>query len=394
VKPIDTGRTGEPADRTDTDPTAGVGRRADAGPTAGVDGHRADAGPLAGVDGHRTGHPADVAETGGDVGAGRSGAVAGADPLARFDPGPRYRAELGGYRDEAIADFGGDAPPAFGDDTPRTGDTPGTGATSGTGRRAAGAAGAGTGARAGGTGDSGGPFVAVEGEAAGTDGSADSRAGQVVGVEDITISYGGHPVLADVSVRAMPGQLLAVTGPSGAGKTTLLWTIAGLVAPETGAVRLDDQQVRDRDQTLAAGVALIPQDNGLAAILTAQENVLVPLLATGVPADEAVARTERMLAAVGLGGQADQLVEELSGGQQQRVAIARGLAANARVLLADEVTSELDAQNRQRVVELLREQAWQGATVVFATHDPDAAAACDAELHLRDGRGELIRGGD
>nr|WP_239157375.1 ATP-binding cassette domain-containing protein [Actinocatenispora thailandica] len=210
---------------------------------------------------------------------------------------------------------------------------------------------------------------------------------------DLTISYGGHPVLAGVTVRALPGQLLAVTGPSGAGKTTLLWTIAGLVGPETGTVLLDEEAVRDRDQTLAAGVALIPQDNGLAAILTAQENVLVPLLAAGVPPDEAAARTERMLAAVGLGGQADQLVEELSGGQQQRVAIARGLAANARVLLADEVTSELDAQNRQRVVELLREQAWRGATVVFATHDPDAAAACDAELHLRDGKGDLVRGG-
>ncbi|BCJ31281.1 ABC transporter ATP-binding protein [Actinocatenispora sera] len=364
MKPLDTDRTtGEPADRTDADPAAGV-------------------------DGHRTGRTADAAETGGDVGDRPSGAVAGADPMARFDPGPRYHAELGGYRDEAIVDFGGEAPTVSGSDTPDPG----------AGSRAGDTEGIGAGPRAGGTGRSGdrspGPSAAAEGDAADTDGSAGSRAGQVVRVDDITISYGGHPVLADVSVRAMPGQLLAVTGPSGAGKTTLLWTIAGLVAPDTGAVRLDEQQVRDRDQTLAAGVALIPQDNGLAAILTAQENVLVPLLATGVPADEAVARTERTLAAVGLGGQADQLVEELSGGQQQRVAIARGLAANARVLLADEVTSELDAQNRQRVVELLREQAWQGATVVFATHDPDAAAACDAELHLRDGKGELIRGGD
>ena len=215
--------------------------------------------------------------------------------------------------------------------------------------------------------------------------------GTQVGLDDVTVGYGGHPVLAGVTVRASPGRLLAVTGPSGAGKTTLLWTIAGLLAPDRGTVRLDDTPVRDRATTLSAGVALIPQDNGLAAVLTAAENVLVPLLATGVGPDEAAARTDRALADTGLSGQADQLVEELSGGQQQRVAVARGLAAAPRVLLADEVTSELDAQNRQRVVELLREQAYRGATVVFATHDPDAAAACDAELHLRDGRGDLVR---
>ena len=97
------------------------------------------------------------------------------------------------------------------------------------------------------------------------------------------------------------------------------------------------------------------------------------------------------LESLGLTDQADQLVEELSGGQQQRTALARGLALRGIVLLADEVTSELDAQNRQRVLDLLRAEADRGAAVVFATHDPEAAAACDAELHLLDGCAELLR---
>jgi putative ABC transport system ATP-binding protein len=94
---------------------------------------------------------------------------------------------------------------------------------------------------------------------------------------------------------------------------------------------------------------------------------------------------------VGLADQANQLVEELSGGQQQRTALARGLALRGSVLLADEVTSELDAQNRQRVLDLLRAEAERGAAVVFATHDPEAAAACDGEVHLLDGLLSVVR---
>jgi putative ABC transport system ATP-binding protein len=213
-------------------------------------------------------------------------------------------------------------------------------------------------------------------------------------VVSATFGYGrsAAPVLRDVSMVAEPGRMLAVTGPSGAGKTTLLAGLAGLLAPLSGAVTVDGEQLRDRDHAVAARIVLIPQDNGLAPILTAQENLQVVLIAQGATPAEARRVTAVALERLGLSAQADQLVEELSGGQQQRTAIARGLGLSGAVLLADEVTSELDAGNRQRVLELLRAEADRGAAVVLATHDPEAAAACDAELRLSGGCADLVRG--
>jgi putative ABC transport system ATP-binding protein len=227
-------------------------------------------------------------------------------------------------------------------------------------------------------------------------------------VDAVTVGYGrGEPVLVDVSVTVEPGRVLAVTGPSGAGKSTLLSTMAGLLRPRLGGVLVDGEPVRDRDDAVARRIVLVPQDNGLAAILTAGENLQVALIAQGATPAEARRATVDALERLGLSGQSNQLVEELSGGQQQRAAMARGLAlasadwaplrqaggtVTGAVLLADEVTSELDAANRQRVLDLLREEADRGAAVVLATHDPDAAGACDAELHLLDGRAELVRG--
>ncbi|MGC4748282.1 ABC transporter ATP-binding protein [Micromonospora sp. DT201] len=207
-----------------------------------------------------------------------------------------------------------------------------------------------------------------------------------------SVGYGNAPaVLREISLTVRPGRVLALTGSSGAGKTTLINAMAGLLRPQQGTVTVEGQPLRDRDHAVEQRIVLIPQDNGLAPILTAAENLQVALVADGVTPPEARRQTAAMLDLLGLAGQADQLVEELSGGQQQRTAIARGLALRGGVLLADEVTSELDAGNRQRVLDLLHDEALRGAAVVFATHDPEVAAACEAEVHLVEGRAEIIR---
>ena len=202
----------------------------------------------------------------------------------------------------------------------------------------------------------------------------------------VSVAYGrARPVVRDISVAPGKGRILAVTGASGAGKTTLLLTLAGMLRPMQGSVTIHGVALRDRDHAVENRVVLIPQTNGLAPVLTAAENIQVALLAHGASAGEARRITHEALTAVGLEGQADQLVEELSGGQQQRAAIARGLALRGDTLIADEITSELDAANRQNVLRLLRSEAERGVAVVFATHDPQAAAVCDDQLHLVDG---------
>ena len=219
----------------------------------------------------------------------------------------------------------------------------------------------------------------------------DERAPLTVTARGVHVAYEGHEVLRGIDLTARPGRIVAVTGPSGAGKTTLLWALAGLVRPDEGTVHVGDAPAADRDTTSAAGVVLIPQDNALASVLTASENVLVPLLAAGVEPQASQQRAAEALDQVGLATAGDQLIEELSGGQQQRAAVARGLAQRGRVVLADEPTSELDAANRARVVALLRTEADRGAAVVLATHDPEAAAECDAELHLDAGAATWVR---
>ncbi|HZE40528.1 MAG TPA: ATP-binding cassette domain-containing protein [Stackebrandtia sp.] len=201
--------------------------------------------------------------------------------------------------------------------------------------------------------------------------------------DDITVRYRKTVALRGVSASVAPGELLAVTGASGAGKTTLLWTARGLVAPDSGTVTVQGEPPDDLDDDNR--VVLIPQGNGLASVLTARENVAVALLAAGWKPADATARAGELLDELGVGGQTEQLAEELSGGQRQRVAIARGLALRGSIVLADEVTSDLDVDNRDHVLDLLRAEAERGAAVVLATHDSEAAEACDSRLHLKDG---------
>ena len=213
----------------------------------------------------------------------------------------------------------------------------------------------------------------------------------VLGLEGVSVRYGGLVAVAPLSLTVSAGQVLAVTGPSGAGKTSLLWLMAGALEPDSGAVLLDGTPLGGRPEAAARGVSVVPQGNGLAAVLTAYENIVVPLLDGGVAIADADRRAAAALEVVGLEDWSEHLVEELSGGQQQRVAVARALASQGSVLLADEPTSDLDGHNREVVLQALREAAARGAAVVLATHDPEAAEAADGELSLDSGEATWVR---
>jgi putative ABC transport system ATP-binding protein len=192
----------------------------------------------------------------------------------------------------------------------------------------------------------------------------------------------GQLILDDVDVTVEAGQSLAVTGPSGSGKTSLLALIAGLTAPDTGEVYIDGTLLTGFASP-AAGVAVVLQGYGLVSLLTAAENVEVALRAAGRPARTVGAAARAALSQLGLEAHADQLVEELSGGQQQRTAVARALALEPRLLIADEPTAELDPAARAVALARMFEVPARGGSLVLATHDPEVAERCDRVLDLR-----------
>ncbi|MGI8882500.1 MAG: ABC transporter ATP-binding protein [Jatrophihabitans sp.] len=242
--------------------------------------------------------------------------------------------------------------------------------------------------------DSPAPRHAAEGPSAAPTGAVPGiRAGSAATLEasGIDVCYGDVSAVRKVSISVRGGDLVAVTGPSGAGKTSLLCALSGVVHPTEGAAWIDGVELGNRDEAVARGIVLVPQGNALVRIFTAVENVAVPLVSRRSKNRDAKDRAHAALELVGLEDAGDQLLEELSGGQQQRVAVARGLAERGRFLLADEPTSELDASNRERVMGLLRAEADRGVGVLVATHDPEAAAVCDAELRLDEGVAVWVR---
>jgi putative ABC transport system ATP-binding protein len=203
---------------------------------------------------------------------------------------------------------------------------------------------------------------------------------------ELTYRVGDRTIVDSVDVDAQPGELLAVCGPSGAGKSTLLTMLGGLIAPEHGEITLAGTPVRVGDYELRRRIAVVLQGYGLVTALTGRENIAVTLQARGATRGQVRERTAEVLEQVGLSDVADHLIEDMSGGQQQRVAVARALVGSPEVVLADEPTAELDAENRERIVALLAEHARSGAIVVVASHDPDVIANCDDMLELDAGR--------
>jgi putative ABC transport system ATP-binding protein len=218
----------------------------------------------------------------------------------------------------------------------------------------------------------------------------------VVKAEGLEKVYGSGPTavwaLKGVSLEFGAGEFAAIMGPSGSGKSTLLHILGALEEPSSGQVIVggtDLSGLKDKKLTLLrrARMGFVFQFFNLIPTLTAEENVMLPVLISGEKATQYAERLDELLALVGLENRRDHRPEELSGGEQQRVAIARALIRNPDIVLADEPTGNLDSKTGAGVLELLRVSAARyGQTVVMVTHDPHAAATADRVVFLADGR--------
>ena len=218
--------------------------------------------------------------------------------------------------------------------------------------------------------------------------------GHVVHATDLTRRFGSGDTAVDalrgVTIGVDPRKLTAVMGPSGSGKSTLMHILAGLDRPTSGTVVLDGTEITgldDNDLTKLRrrSIGFVFQFFNLLPMLTARENILLPLSIAGEKEDPAW--IQQLLQNVGLDKRAQHRPAELSGGEQQRVAIARALVSKPTVMFADEPTGNLDSRTSGEILELLRESVESyGQTTVMVTHDARAAAIADRILFLADGQ--------
>lgn len=202
--------------------------------------------------------------------------------------------------------------------------------------------------------------------------------------------------LDDVNLDIFRGEYISIMGPSGSGKSTLFNMIGGLDRPTGGTVFIDEVDIAQLDATELAWlrcrkIGYIFQTFNLIPVMTALENVTLPMIFAGVYTDEAIERGIKLLEVVGLGDRLHHKPNELSGGQQQRVAVARSLANSPAIVLADEPTGNLDLKTGKEIIMLLKElNRKQGVTIISATHDLKMIDVSDRIVWIRDGRIERV----
>ncbi|MCS7112516.1 MAG: ABC transporter ATP-binding protein [Candidatus Bathyarchaeota archaeon] len=221
-----------------------------------------------------------------------------------------------------------------------------------------------------------------------------------VETEDLAKYYQMGPItikaLDGVSVKIRRGEYVSVMGPSGSGKTTFFNMIGGLDRPTRGQVYIDEVDISKLDAYELAWlrcrkIGYIFQTFNLIPVLTAMENVMLPMIFAGVPRDERMRKARELLETVGLGDRLSHRPPELSGGQQQRVAIARALANDPVIVLADEPTGNLDLHTGLHIINLVRKlNEEKGVTIVTATHDLKMIDVSDRIFWIRDGKVERI----
>lgn len=217
-----------------------------------------------------------------------------------------------------------------------------------------------------------------------------------VELRDVTYAYGEgdlrRPVLRDVDLSVQEGEIVLLTGPSGSGKTTLLTLIGALRAMQEGSCRVLGEELRGAGEAarvrLRRRIGFIFQHHNLLGFLTARQNVAMALEQDGATSErDRLARAGDLLAAVGLADHSDKTPAQLSGGQRQRVSVARALATDPGLVLADEPTAALDKVSGQEVVHLLRDLARsRGVPILLVTHDPRILDIADRIVAMEDGR--------
>jgi len=207
----------------------------------------------------------------------------------------------------------------------------------------------------------------------------------ILSLNNINFSYGRTPVLQNLSYDFEEGNIYCIVGKSGAGKTTLLSVLSGLAAPNSGSIYYDGSDIKDIDKYKFRSkyIGVIFQSYNLITKFTAAENVMLSMDIAGVKGGHKKAKAMELLASVGLDeDEANRRVLKLSGGQQQRVAIARALSYDARIILADEPTGNLDSDTQREIMQIFRELADQGKCVILVSHSPEVAEMCDVRYEL------------
>lgn len=214
----------------------------------------------------------------------------------------------------------------------------------------------------------------------------------ILSLENVSYTYKNahRSAVSEISCTFEEGNVYAIVGPSGSGKSTLLSLLAGLDLPTDGKITFDGDNLAtlNLDRYRRESISMIFQAFHLFPLLTVTENVCFPMELCGVTPKDAIPRAKTLLEGVGIAKeQMNRFPSKLSGGERQRVAIARSLASNAKIILGDEPTGNLDGANTQNIIDILCALAHEkGYCIIIVTHDMEVAGEADVAFRMRDGR--------